>query len=403
MSDLLDRLPRFATGEPGSYRPGFDRIHALLDLFSRPDHTFEVVLVGGTNGKGSTAAVLSALLTASGRTVGLHTSPHLLDITERMRVDGRAAPRAWLDAALDRFESDILEIGPSFYEATLALSLLYFTDQDVDTAVVEIGLGGRLDAANALDPNVSVITTVGLDHTDILGDSIEKIAVEKAGILRPGVPLVLGRLPEPARDVILERAAESGAPVRSISDVDEIPPTIGLPGRHQVDNARTALAAYEALTGYAPDSDVAERALADVVALSGIRGRMERIALGPGAWVDVAHNVDALEAALHTYLRLTPDADRRVVVFGVLRDKDLKGMAALLVRAGVHAVASGIPGLRARPVNETADALRAAGVPVLEAVANPVQALRRARMADAPVLVTGSHYLVADILRDTGT
>ena len=183
-------LPRFADAGAAAYRPGLERMRALLADMGDPHAATPAVHVAGTNGKGSTASFAASVAHAAGAHVGLHTSPHLVSLRERMRVDGRPAPPEWLEGAVERWGGAVEALEPSFFEATVALSLLYFAEQGVDLAVVEVGLGGRLDATNVLAPLVSVVTHVGLDHTDLLGETVGEIAREKAGIAKPGVPFL---------------------------------------------------------------------------------------------------------------------------------------------------------------------------------------------------------------------
>ncbi len=263
-------LPRFATGTD-AYKPGLERMAALLDALGRPHDAVPVVHVAGTNGKGSTSSLAASVAQAAGLRVGLHTSPHLLTVRERMRVGGVPASEAWLTGALERWGGALEAVGPSFFEATVALSLLYFAEREVDLAVVEVGLGGRLDGTNVVRPVVSVVTHVGLDHTDLLGDTVEQIAREKAGIARPGVPLVHAVLGPAGRSVAAE-ADRRGAPVEDVRrscavavasaaplrmrletpDADYGEVAVGLPGRHQAWNAALAVRAVEIALGRAP-------------------------------------------------------------------------------------------------------------------------------------------------------
>ena len=253
-------LPRFADAGAAAYKPGFERMRALLDALGEPQRASRAVHVAGTNGKGSTASLAASVAQAAGLRVGLHTSPHLVSLRERMRVDGEPASEAWLDAAVARLADALDEGGPSFFEATVALSLAYFAERGVDLAVVEVGLGGRLDATNVVEPVVSVVTHVGLDHTELLGETVELIAVEKAGIARPGVPF-LHAVEGPAADALEVEAARRGAPVEAVRPSCEVEPigagrvrlatpvrdygeaTVGLPGAHQAWNAALAVRA----------------------------------------------------------------------------------------------------------------------------------------------------------------
>ena len=188
--EILFSLPRFSDAGAAAYQPGLERMHMLLAAMGNPHEIFPSIHVAGTNGKGSTASMVAAIGTAFGKRIGLHTSPHLFDFAERMRIDGQPAAHIWIADATSRFKNDIVRIKPSFFEASVALSFLYFAEEAVDLAVVEVGLGGRFDATNVLTPRVCGVTHIGLDHTEQLGDSLEVIAGEKGGIAKPGVPLL---------------------------------------------------------------------------------------------------------------------------------------------------------------------------------------------------------------------
>src|SRR5690606_11261169 len=239
----------------------------------------------------STASMTAAMATAAGWRVGLHTSPHLFDVAERLRLDGTPAPHAWIADAVARYRTDFARIEPSFFEATVALSFRYFADEGVDLAVVEVGLGGRLDATNVLTPRACGITTLGLDHTDLLGDTLEAIAREKAGIAKPGVPLLTSAAQPEALAAIRETAEAAGATVEVVHDtvrVEETPDgltvhtprrtyerlVLGLAGAHQIDNAKLAVRLAEiAVPGLS--AEAARLGLAEVTHLSGLRGRGE--------------------------------------------------------------------------------------------------------------------------------
>ncbi len=214
---VLDALPRFAEQGAAAYRPGLERMGALLGAMGRPHERFPSVHVGGTNGKGSTASMAAAIAAAAGLRVGLHTSPHLLDFSERLRLDGVPAPPEWIADAVARFRAAFGRVGPSFFEASAALALLYFAEADVDLAVVEVGLGGRLDATNVLAPRVAAVTNVSLDHTDLLGHTIAAIAREKAGIAKPGVPFLTAAQGE-ALGVLRASALAAGAPFEAVRE-----------------------------------------------------------------------------------------------------------------------------------------------------------------------------------------
>ena len=413
LSDLLS-LPRFATSGTAAYRPGLDRMRALLAALGDPHRSAPVVHVAGTNGKGSTASFVASIASATGRRVGLHTSPHLVHVGERMRIDGVPAGDAWLEAAVARVGGVFERVGPSFFEATVGLSFLYFAEHDVDLAVVEVGLGGRLDATNVVAPAVSVVTHIGLDHTDLLGDTPAAVAREKAGIARPGVPLVHGVADPAARDALeaeaqrrgadVERAAETcrwagrqlATPVRTYRDLD-----VGLAGPHQRANAALAVRAAEhAIPDVAPEA--VRAGLREVAVRSGLRGRGEAWGADARVVLDVAHNADGWAAALRSLD--VPAGGTLTALVGLMADKDADALALCLADAGARAVVVGLAGDRALGAGALAAALRARGVPAETApsVADGLARFRAAARPEDRLLVTGSHVTVADALAAGG-
>ncbi len=417
--DRLLALPRFADAGAAAYNPGLDRMRALLAGMDHPERAAPSVHVAGTNGKGSTASMAAAIATAAGLRVGLHTSPHLRHVGERMRVDGAPATDDWLDGAAERYADLFARVGPSFFEATTALAFLRFAEAAVDLMVVEVGLGGRLDATNVLAPRVAVVTSVGLDHTDLLGDTLAAIAREKAGIAKPGVPLLHAVTDAGARAAIGATAAEAGAPVEDVRETCrvrvespgvvalETPArdygrlALGLPGAHQAWNAALAVRACElAVAGVTPAAVAA--GLAGVVRMSGLRGRGETVG---GVVMDVAHNADGWRVALDALRRPGGTAGRLLAVVGVMADKDAAALARLLARAGAVALPVGVPGDRALGRDALADVLRQGRVEVAEAGTSVAEALAWAAAHRAPgdrVLVTGSHVTVAEALDALG-
>ena len=416
MPSALDRLlalPRFADAGAAAYRPGLDRMRALLTGMDHPERAFPSVHVAGTNGKGSTASLAASTAQAAGLRVGLHTSPHLLRVEERMRLDGVPAPAAWLGSAAERHADLVARVGPSFFEATTALAFLYFAEAHVDLAVVEVGLGGRLDATNVLAPAVCVVTSVGLDHTDLLGSTLAAIAAEKAGIAKAGVPLLHAVEDAGARAAIEATAQAAGAPVEAVREtchvgvlrdvpIDLATPqadygrvSVGLPGAHQAWNVALAVRAAEIVVpGLTPGA--VRAGLAEVAARSGLRGRGEEAV--PGVVLDVAHNDDGWRVALAAARPEPPG--RLFALVGVMADKDAHALARRLAAAGATALPVGLPGDRALGREVLATLLRAAGVPTVD-VADAAAALARFEAEREPadrLLVTGSHATVAAAL-----
>ncbi len=426
----LNALPRFAGRKDAAYKPGLARMEQLMEAMDRPHETFASVHVAGTNGKGSTASLLAAVGTASGRRVGLHTSPHLAHVTERMRTGGTPAPRDWLADAVARFRPALDAVQPSFFEATVALSFLYFAEEGVDLAVVEVGLGGRLDATNVLRPRLSIITNIGHDHEALLGETLAQVAREKAGIVKPGVPVLTAVEGREALRVIEEVAASQEALLHRLqeeADMQVLASTlggltlrartplrpydalhIGLAGRHQAANALLAVRAAELLFAEVRESAAPVYAgLRDVQRLAGLRGRCEVLRKKPLVVADVAHNPDGLAAALRL-LRPHLEAGRLYALFGVMRDKDVAAMARPLAEACATVWPVPLASERAVPAPELAKRLSRSGVaaraagPAGEPAAVPegIKPFRRQAAPEDVLLITGSHQVVAACFAD---
>lgn len=407
-------MPQYGKAGDVALRPGLTRITRLLAGLGNPERGIPVIHVAGTNGKGSTASWIAAMLTAHGLRVGLHTSPHLRQAGERMRVDGKAAPVDWLGRRLDEHRDLIEECGASYFEVTVAMSLLRFGEAAVDVAVVEVGLGGRLDATNVLTPAVSVVTTVSLDHTHILGDTLTEIAGEKAGIIKDGAPVVLGRQASEARSVLEARAATKGGKVLSLErDAEWLGRTLRTPsgrythlfpdpnGGHHGDNAATAVLAVEAFltrTGRVVSASGIRRGLRHVKRLAGLRARFESLSRDPLIVLDVAHNPDALGPLFERFAGAAQDRSPEVLL-ALMADKDAAGVAALLGRHRfvVHPLSLASP--RTLPAAELGSLLKDAGVAVRHAVeTDELGAFLRGLGSGRALLVTGSHQVVAAAL-----
>ncbi|MFN2528720.1 MAG: folylpolyglutamate synthase/dihydrofolate synthase family protein [Candidatus Baltobacteraceae bacterium] len=405
-----------------------DRMRAFLAALGDPQNRYPTIHVGGTSGKGSTSTMIASILSASGRRTGLHTKPHLSSMTERARIDGIAIAEEifaeLLTEMVPAIDGTAVEFSrPSYYEILLALTFLYFAREQVDIAVIEVGLGGRLDGTNVLTPLVSLITNVGLDHTDVLGDTLEEIAGDKAGIAKPGVPLVCGvELAEPKR-VIREHCQSVGAPFVPLSDVVrgaritaqgrygqsfEITTARGsyaldipLLGNFQPLNASIAIAALEQLPGeFVPTMEEVRRGLERI----SLPGRMEIFPTHPVVVFDIAHNPDkarGLSESLATHF----GTDRRytfVVAIGESKDQRevLRGLASMFSASFICTTfeAAGRPAAKPQRLASMAEDLGMWG----RAINDPIEALsvaRRNSEADDVVVVTGSTFIVAT-LRD---
>lgn len=395
---------------------GLDRFRRLLAEVGHPEVHFPAVLVGGTNGKGSAAAALASMLSAAGYRTGLYSSPHLLSLRERVRVDGRAIRRAEVSSVMEVLGPAMAANGASFFEAMTALALLHFARRQVEVAVLEVGIGGALDATNAVDPIASVVVSVGLDHTEVLGPTIAAIARDKAGIARPGRPFVIGARGQ-ARPVLLAEAEHRGArPLLVGVDgryrIEEVGADssrftfaangfradhleLGLAGRHQVHNAACALLALVALEPLFPRATSGvKRGLARLK----WPGRLERIT--PWLLIDGAHN-PAGARVLADHVRRFAGDRRVIVVAGMVAGKQPRAFARALRAIAAGAVLTEPPSERAVAADRLAADFRSAGIRTA-AERDPARALARAREAAGPdglVVLCGSLYLVGSVMR----
>lgn len=394
---------------------GLENMRALLDRLEKPEESFGAIHVAGTNGKGSTCAMIESALRAGGHRVGLYTSPHLVSFRERIRVDGREISREDVAGAATRVrpvvdELDARRVNPTFFECVTALAFEHFRRVRVPLVIVEAGLGGRLDATNLCRPLTSIITNVGLDHTEQLGTSIQAIAKEKAGILREGVPAFTGARRE-ALDVIAKEATARKAPLKVVRAGSPIASTLegsrfrhtflGEPlefqlrllGDHQVENAALALAALEAIKAQAPVSaDQAAKGLADAT----WPGRLEIVDRDPLTLLDGAHNAPAIETVC-AFLKAHFAGQPIAACVGVLRDKAASRILAQLMEHVTRVILTEPPSARALSAAELAEALPP-GAPEPTLVPDPREAFRALLTeGDEPVrLITGSLFLVGE-------
>jgi len=406
--------------ERSGMRPGLEGIERLLETAGRPDRAFASILVAGTNGKGSTAAHLDSILRAAGLKTGLYTSPHLLRFNERIRVQGRELEDETLETLLERWWPRFEKLAPSFFEAATALGFDYFAASDLDVAVVEVGLGGRLDATNILVPRVSVITTISSDHREILGHTLRRIATEKAGIVKPGGTVVSGVRGREARSAIAAAASERGASLRLLGDAARYA-TRGLSldgtefqletssfsgrlrtkllGKHQARNAALAALAAETWLEGRPSPEIAS-ALSRGIASVRWPARAELVREDPPVLVDVAHNTEGAAALAETVGALFPG---RRIAFVVALSLD-KAHAEFLRRLGSVATRFYLTQFDGERATPAASLLQAAPSRHLtcEAIASIPDALDRAvawaKEEGGVVVVAGSFFLLARAL-----
>lgn len=403
-----------------------DAMSTLAEEIGHPQTRYPSVLIAGTNGKGSVAATLDTILRTRGLRTGLYTSPHLLRIQERIRIDGEEIPAA----DFGEYGTRVIEAGerivargarsspPTYFELVTAMAFLYFAERGVDFAVLEVGLGGRLDATNITQPECAVITSVSYDHQAWLGDTLEKIAHEKAGIIKPGTITVFGGEDEGARAVIRNRCAELNAPLieamtagrlANVSRVDGYysfdltTPVdtykslrLNLRGRHQVRNAVVAVLAAEALT--ARGFDITKEHISNGIGRTQWRGRIDRAGGGSTLLLDGAHNVEAV-AALKEFLAENYGGQRIVLIFGAMRDKDIRRIGEILFPAVTHVILTAVDNPRSETPAGIAERCR--GIRDDWSLAPTLSEARRlAESIPHDVIVAaGSFYLIGEIYR----
>lgn len=408
----MDPLSYLFSLEQFGIKFGLDNILAIVERLGRPDRAYRTVHVAGTNGKGSVTAMTDAALRAAGHRSARYTSPHLVDLSERFVVDGVPIDQHALVAAasdvrgiVESLRADgTLATQPTFFEVTTAIALELFRRAHVEVAVLEVGLGGRLDATNVVSPVATAITSIAFDHQKYLGSTLGQIAFEKAGIIKPGVPLVVGELEAEPRDVVARIAGERRAPIFVADRSDAEGFAIGLRGRHQVINAAIAVRLLEAIDR--AGIDVPREAIAEGLRQPGWPGRLDerRLADGRELLLDAAHNPAGADA-LASYLR--DDPMKRPLVFAAMQDKDIDGMLRVLLPAVSSFVATRASNARSADPEALADRARTiaqATAPSLEivAAASLDAALADAWRRSSRIVAAGSIFLLGDVMQQLG-
>ena len=419
LDELNNSFAAFHKVGSKAYDPGLS-VPLLLDkAFGHPSRGFRSIHVGGTNGKGSTAHTLAAILSAAGYKTGLFTSPHLIDFRERMRIDGKMIPRERVVDFIDRWKALNLPIVPSFFEITTAMAFDWFATEKVDIVVIEVGLGGRLDSTNIITPELSVITNISLDHTALLGSTEPKIATEKAGIIKPGIPAVIGEAEGDVRAVFEEKGRKAGAPVIFASDLDAVRVTelypdgspvystpfgtfhAQLSGECQHRNAATIVASLLSLRklGFSITDTAVAEGFGHVCELTGLAGRWMRISDSPLVIADTGHNIGGWR---HIAPRLATMTGVKNMVIGFVSDKDTAPVFSLMRSipdARLWITQASTP--RATPAETLAEAARNAGLDVAGVFTSVTDAYKKALAACGEsdmVFVGGSTFVVADLL-----
>ncbi len=401
ISYLYSSRPPFHQVGAEAYKPGLENTLRLMAQVGNPHLHLKAIHVAGTNGKGSTSHLIATALQAAGYKVGLFTSPHLVSLTERIRINGQPIPEAEVAAFVTQHKALLDELQPSFFETMTAMGFAYFVQEQVDIAVVEVGLGGRLDSTNVLTPILSVITNIGIDHTEFLGNTLTKIAKEKAGIIKAGVPVVIGESHPQTMNVFLAKAQECGSEIYFADQCEylrrtrlQVAPECELKGLYQEHNLQTAFVALRAISNLGfkiSNLNIAE-GFAHVCSMTGLRGRWETLCEKPLTLCDTGHNSHGLQYVARQLKELTNP--QVWIVFGMVNDKDTDIVMRLMPQGErYHYIFTRPNTQRARSAQEMLDLWGKEGFAIEDPEAALTYAQTHATEEDA-IFIGGSNYLV---------
>ncbi len=422
---LYQQLPMFQRTGPSAYKNNLDNTILLDNYYGNPHKKFRTIHVAGTNGKGSVSHMLAAILQTAGYKTGLYTSPHLKDFRERIRLNGKMIPEAFVTKWVGNFllNNELWKIEPSFFELTVILAFDYFASEEVDVVVVEVGLGGRLDSTNIIYPELSIITNIGLDHTSLLGETIDKIALEKAGIIKSGVPIIIGTTQPETTQVYTQEAQKKQAEIffadqefsipYSLKDLEgkqvmnvirmgvHVYPDLKLDllGLYQRKNLPAVLKSMDLLNkrGWEIKEKDLYKGLANTALLTGLQGRWQVVSNNPLIICDTGHNVDGISEVL-AQIEQTP-YKKLHIVFGVVNDKDPDNILRLMPsNARYYFSKANIP----RALNEKILSKKAADFGLCgesySSVSEAFDAAKCCAGKDDMIYVGGSTFVVAEIL-----
>lgn len=391
---LFVKTPAFQQKGETAYKPGLANVMELDDFYGNPHKKFKTIHIAGTNGKGSVSHTLAAILQSAGYKVGLYTSPHLKDFSERIRINGKPISEQYVIDFVREAEEIIDRLNPSFFEITTLMAFTYFAHENVDIAVIETGLGGRLDSTNIISPNLSVVTNVSFDHVNLLGDTLEKIAFEKAGIIKKGIPAVVGEMPLGLRPIFTEKTEK----VVFAEDTVNSDYEFELKGYCQEKNKKTILCAVELLKNELniKEENIAE-GLKNVVELTSLMGRWQKLSSSPLIIVDTGHNVAGMQYIVSQIADIK--AENKRLVIGMVGDKDITSMLKLLPKDAIYYFCNAqIP--RALPAEELKRKASEFGLKgnAYPSVSDALDSAKRDASTNDFIFVGGSNFTVAEIL-----
>jgi dihydrofolate synthase/folylpolyglutamate synthase len=397
---MFNQLPMYQLQGASAYKKDLTNTHLLIAHLDNPQEKIKCIHVGGTNGKGSTSHMLASILQEAGYKVGLYTSPHLKDFRERIKINGKDISEEFVTDFINEHKTFFESNDMSFFEMTVGLAFDYFAKEKVDIAVIEVGMGGRLDATNIITPLVSVITNIGLDHTQFLGNTLEAIAFEKAGIIKPNIPVIIGEYTPETRPVFLAKAKECNSEIYFAADlVSETYPS-DLIGDYQIHNKKTVLQTISVLNSqneFKITLENVKSGLLNVVKNTGLQGRWQQLNAFPKVICDTAHNKNGLKIVLNQIQK--EDFDTLHIVLGVVNDKDLDEILPLFPKKAIYYFCKpNIPrGLDVVILKQKASTFELKGE-VYNSLSEAYQkALKNAEITDF-IYIGGSTFVVAEIL-----
>lgn len=419
---LYDSVPMFQQIGASAYKEGLENTSALDKYFGHPHRQFKTIHVAGTNGKGSCSHTLAAILQAAGYKTGLYTSPHLIDFRERIRVNGKTVPKEFVIDFVKKYRSFFEPLVPSFFELTTAMAFLYFKEQQVDVAIIEVGLGGRLDCTNIITPELGIITNISFDHTQFLGNTLVKIAREKAGIIKSNIPVVIGETTPETRPVFTDKAKETNSPIifaedehllldaqkdkngqwnYQTEDYTDLRGELG--GLCQLKNTNTLLSAIRVLKdkGFNLPGVAVRKGFAEVTSLTGLMGRWQKLGESPSIICDTAHNVGGISYIVEQLTHYQTYRHLHIII-GMVNDKDISGVLTMLPKNATYyftraEIKRALPELELKTLAENVG-LKGncySTVPIA------LKAAKKNAEKDDFIFIGGSSFIVADLLKSS--
>lgn len=395
---LFNQLPMFQTQGASAYKKDLTNTIALVNHLNNPEKKFKSIHVAGTNGKGSTSSMLASILQEAGYKVGLYTSPHLKDFRERIKINGKKISKKYVVSFVQNNKSFFEEHQLSFFEMTVGLAFQYFADEKVDVAIIEVGMGGRLDSTNIITPLVAVITNIGLDHTQFLGNTLTLIASEKAGIIKQSIPVVIGEYNQETKPVFKNKAQELNAPIYFAQDNETPYLPCGLLGDYQQQNIKTVLQAIKIIQNYfLISTQHIQNGLLQVIQNTGLFGRWQQLGINPIIVCDTAHNAHGLQIVMNQISKY--NFDLLHFILGVVNDKDLESILPLFPKNAKYYFCKPniLRGLDANLLKEHALKYQLNGE-VFNSVSEAYEFALATANPDDFVFIGGSTFVVAEII-----